>query len=335
MATIKDIAELAGVSQTTVSRVLNYDETLSVEESTKEKIFRATEKLEYTKHKKKRKKKKGKIALVQWLNEKEELDNIYYLSLRMAAEKRILEKGYDIVRFFKDSILEIPDPILGIISIGECKEQQANDLISYTDQICFIDYDQSLKKKDTVLVCYEQAVMSVLNYFTGKGHKKIGYIGGKNPGCMAQEIYKDKRYATYEAYMLGRNLFDKKYVYIGAYSVKSGYELMKRAIKEHKNNLPTAFFAANDLIAIGCLRALSEENIMVPDEVNLIGFNDTGIAKYILPSLSSVRVHTDLMGETGAELLLERIEADRTISKKITISTDLILRESTGDQSPI
>ncbi|MBP2966752.1 LacI family DNA-binding transcriptional regulator, partial [Acinetobacter baumannii] len=86
MATIKDIAKLANVSQATVSRVLNYDSTLSVGDETKKKIFEAAEELEYTKHKKVKHVEKGKIAIFQWVTEKDELDDVYYLSLRMGAE---------------------------------------------------------------------------------------------------------------------------------------------------------------------------------------------------------------------------------------------------------
>lgn len=335
MATIKDIADLAGVSQATVSRILNYDETLSVEEKTKQNVFRAAEKLEYTKHKRVRPNKKGKIAIVQWIDEKSELDNVYYLSLRISAEKIITDENYEIIRFFKNNQVVIPENVIGIISIGECSHKQADALTAYTDNVCFINYDQSMRKRDCVVVDFDQAVVTVLDYFIQKGHKKIGYIGGKDQVWDDYETYRDCRLFTFKNYLKDRNMYFEKYVYIDSYDVKQGHELMKKAIKELGDDLPTAFFAANDLIAIGCLRALNEAGLEVPKRVSIIGFNDNGIAKYVIPSLSSVRVHTNIMGEVGAELLLERIKTNRTVSKKITISTDLILRESTGDQSTI
>lgn len=87
------------------------------------------------------------------------------------------------------------------------------------------------------------------------------------------------------------------------------------------------FFAGNDQIAIGCLQALNEENIHVPEEVNIIGLNDISVSKYVYPSLSTVKVHTELMGETAVDLLVERIEG-RTIPKKVFIATNLIIRDS-------
>lgn len=76
------------------------------------------------------------------------------------------------------------------------------------------------------------------------------------------------------------------------------------------------FFAANDSIAIGCLRALQEQGIAVPERVSVIGLNDVSVSKYVFPPLSTVKVYTELMGETGVELLQERLLAGRSITKK-------------------
>lgn len=82
-------------------------------------------------------------------------------------------------------------------------------------------------------------------------------------------------------------------------------------------------------MAIGCLRALQEAGISVPNRVSLIGFNDISVAKYIYPTLSTVKVYTELMGETGFDLWLDKLTTERIVAKKVTLSTDLILREST------
>ena len=85
MATIKDIAELAGVSIATVSRVLNYDSTLSVADETKKRIFEVAEQLSY-KQKPAKKLETGNIALLQWYTEKEELEDLYYMSIRLKTK---------------------------------------------------------------------------------------------------------------------------------------------------------------------------------------------------------------------------------------------------------
>ncbi|CAD5896196.1 MULTISPECIES: LacI family DNA-binding transcriptional regulator [Carnobacterium] len=329
MATIKDIAEKAGVSSATVSRVLNYDETLSVGDETKKRVFEVAERLDYKKYQKKKPKKNAKIAIIQWYTEKEELDDLYYLSLRMGVEKRAEEEGYDTLRVFHDTDFELEEEVKGIIALGKFSDKQVAKLANWTKNICFVDSDQLSNKYDSVVVDFEQAVESVLSYFLQTNHEKIGFIGGKEKFADQSEDIMDKRTYLVENYLRRTNKYQKRYMFNGTFEVKSGYELMQKAISELGEDLPTAFFAANDAIAVGCLRALQEAQISVPDKVSIVGFNDISIAKYVFPSLSTVKVYTELMGETGFDLLMDRIQSEREVAKKITLSTDLILREST------
>lgn len=103
MATLKDIANKAGVSTSTVSRVLNYDTTLSVGEETKRKIFEVAEELEYKSKKQPANKTKGTLAIVNWYSEAEELQDIYYMSICLGAEKRAKALGYTYYRVYKQS----------------------------------------------------------------------------------------------------------------------------------------------------------------------------------------------------------------------------------------
>ena len=100
MATLKDIAKLANVSSATVSRVLNKDKTLSVGEETRHRILTIAEELGYEKHKRSTNsnQERQKIAIVQWYSEQEELNDLYYYSIRIGLEKRAQELGYDVVR---------------------------------------------------------------------------------------------------------------------------------------------------------------------------------------------------------------------------------------------
>lgn len=335
MATIKDIADLAGVSKTTVSRVLNYDKTLSVGDDTKKKVFEAAEQLEYTKHKRIKPTKKEKFAVVQWLTEKDELDDVYYLSLRMGAEKKILEEGYEVVRFFKNTGFDPSDDIVGIVSIGECSPTESRSLTDFTDNIVFLNMELISNKYDSVVVDFVQAVDSVLDFFITTSHKKIGYIGGVDRGKSDDDHSprKDKRTIAFENYLINKGLYNEDYIFLESFDVESGYNQMKKAIEKYGENLPTAFFAGNDPIAVGALRALQEAQIKVPEDVSLIGFNDSSVAKYVYPTLSSVKVYTEIMGESGVELLIDKLQSDRRIAKKLIIATKLHLRGSTVNPS--
>ncbi|MDP4083237.1 MAG: LacI family DNA-binding transcriptional regulator [Bacillota bacterium] len=326
MATIKDIAERAGVSIATVSRVLNYDPTLSVSDETKRKIFQAAEDLSYRKRTERRP--TYRIAVINWYTEEEELDDLYYMSIRLGVEERCsIQK----LQFTKTSLHHLHaiqgEEIHGVIAIGKFSPKQAEDISKITDKIVFVDCSPNEDKADSVVSNFEKATVNVIDYFLNQGHQRIGFIGGKESYKDDASEITDLREITFQRYLMQKKIFNDSYVYIGTFSVNDGYRLMKQAINDHKENLPTAFFIGNDALAIGCLRALQEEKIPVPDRVSIIGVNDISVSKYVFPPLSTVKVFTELMGETAVDLLLERL-TDRQIPKKVIISTQLEIRES-------
>lgn len=327
MATIKDIAEKAGVSIATVSRVLNYDSTLSVTDETRKRILEAAEELSY---KKRPVKKPGaqKIAIIHWYTEKEEMEDLYYLSIRYGIEQRCQQLDIQFVNYFYDDLEEVKDDSLqGIIAIGKFSASQVAELEKVSDHIVFADSSPDDDKYDSIVIDFERASKKIINYLVEKNHRNIGYIGGRETYKDESTELEDQRETTFRSFLNEKGLLNEKAIFIGSFSVASGYRLMKQAINELGDDLPTAFFAGSDLIAIGCLRALHEENIAVPDRVNIIGINDISVSKYIFPPLSTLKVHTELMGETALEALLERVSG-RRIVKKIFIGTELVIRDS-------
>ncbi|MFT4414381.1 LacI family DNA-binding transcriptional regulator [Fredinandcohnia humi] len=327
MATIKDIAEKVGVSIATVSRVLNYDETLSVTDDTKKKIFEVAEELSYKK-KAAKKTPSSKIAIIHWYTEKEELEDIYYMSIRYGIEQRSQQLNIQFVNYFYDELAELKNENLqGIIAVGKFSSSQVSALAEIHENIVFVDNNPDEDVYDSIIIDFEKATKKVINYLLDKDHKSIGFIGGRETYRDKSAEIQDLRETTFRSYMKEQNLYDEKNIYIGTFAVNSGYKLMKQAIKELGDKLPSAFFAGNDLIAIGCLRALHEENIPVPERVNIVGLNDISVSKYIFPSLTTLKVHTELMGETAVDTLMERV-LGRRIAKKVFIATELIKRKS-------
>ncbi|MBC2371232.1 LacI family DNA-binding transcriptional regulator [Listeria booriae] len=327
MATMTDIAKLAGVSIATVSRVLNYDETLSASGETRRKIFEIAESLDYTKHKQKATKKTGKIAIVQWNTEEEELNDIYYMSIRIGAENRTREHGIEISTLYElDKIAQAT--IDGILAIGKFTLEQVEQLKEIHPHICFVDTDYRLNKYDSVVIDFVQSTREVIDYFIAGGHTNIGFIGAEERSEIDGSM-NDPRSVAYVEYMKERQLYAKQNMFVvgGRFDVPSGYEQMKQAIEQLGEQLPTAFFVANDPMAIGCLRALSEAGIAVPERVSIVGFNDISVSQYVSPALSTVRVYTEFMGEEGMDMLIERMNG-RKHAKRTILETDLILRES-------
>lgn len=327
MATIKDIAEKAGVSISTVSRVLNYDPTLSTSNETKKKIFEIAEELSYDKHINK-KKSNSKIAIVKWYTEEEELNDLYYLSIRLGIEKKCKQLNFGVAMYTQDNVEEIKNEnIQNIIAVGKFSKDEIEKFTSEDSNIVFVDYSPNENTFDSVVANFELATRNVVDYFIEKGHQNIGYIGGREYFKDKSDYVEDVRGITFKRYLNKLNIFNEKNIYIGNFSVDDGYSLMKKAIIEQKEKLPTAFFVANDTMAIGALRALAEHGIEVPNRVNIVGVNDISVSQYLNPPLSTVKVYTESMGETAVELLMERING-RTISKRVSLSTKLVIRSS-------
>ncbi|ANN35511.1 LacI family transcriptional regulator (plasmid) [Bacillus thuringiensis serovar coreanensis] len=328
MSTIKDIANHVGVSIATVSRVLNYDSSLSVGDMTKQKIFEAAELLNYKKKREVKKISFPSIALIHWYTEAEELNDLYYMSIRLGVENRCKQHGLQFKKFMYSELDDVrKEKIKGIIAIGKYSPKQVEELNEIASHIVFVDFSPENDEFDSVVTDFSKVTKKALDYFWNQGIRKIGYIGGR-------EFFQDKsnpiaeiREQTFETYMKEKNAFKPEFMIVGTYSAVDGYQLMKQFIKDYREDLPEAFFAASDTLAIGALRAFNEERIQVPQQVSIIGVNDITVSKYVFPPLSTVKVYTELMGETGVELLLDRLKHNR-IAKKVILSSELVIRES-------
>lgn len=325
MTTIKDIASKAGVSIATVSRVLNFDDTLNVTDATKQRIFEVAEELNYVKKKDKNIKKSiYKVAIANWYTEKEEILDPYYLSIRMAIEKKCASENIEVVKLspFFTSYIKVD----GIVAIGKFGHMEVEKLRTVSESIVFVDSSPKSEVYDSVVSDLKYATINILNYLEQLGHKNIGFISGVEYINGGTEIFVDIRVRTYKEEMHFRGIDYKNNLYIGEFTPQSGYMLMKKTL-EDKNNI-TAYIVANDSMAIGAYRALSEAGLKIPKDISIISYNDNITAQFIVPALTTIKIHMEFMGETAVELLIEKLKSGREIAKKIVIPTELIKRES-------
>lgn len=329
----------AGVSASTVSRVLNYDESLSVSVEKRKRILEIAETLEYVtpRNRQVMQKTDPKIALVHWYSMKQEIDDPYYMSIRMGIEMRCYEEGIQIVKIYqpqKSDLFKL-EGIEGIIAIGKFCDEEIHAMESCTSHIVFVDSSPKGMQHDSVVVDFEAATVQALEFLNKKGHQKIGYLGGKEYLSNGTSALEEIREVTFKAFADKKLDFcSKEHIFIGNFVAESGYALMKEALKKRLNNkkeAPTAYFIASDSMAIGALRALYENRIDVPGEISIVGFNNIPTTKYTVPQLTTVHVFKEFMGETAVDMLMERLLERREISKKVIIPTTLIERESTKD----
>ena len=330
MANLKEIAEIVGVSNGTVSRVLNYDDSLSISDEKRKLIFEVAENLNYKPPRQRKKKKKVyKVAMIHWYDTKQELSDVYYLSIRLGIEKKCSEKDVELVKIFKEEYAIIRQKLSvfdGLIAIGKFSDDEVDEIKKVEIPTVFVDSSPDPLIFDSVVIDFKKAMRQVFEFMIDQnGIKNIGYIGGRDYIGKDKVPLGERREEYFKTYLKQRGLFRQEHIYIGEFLVESGYQQMKLALSS--GNLPQAFFIASDTMAIGALKALHEAKISVPDQIKIIGFNDIPHSAYLIPPLTTVKVYTEFMGETAVTMLLERFEG-RDITKKSIIPTRLIQRES-------
>jgi LacI family transcriptional regulator len=338
MATIRDIAKKALVSSSTVSRVLNNDPLLSVTEDTRERIFRVAEELRYTSTKSKSKtignigKKDPKIGIIFWLSYEHELADPYFISIRYGMEKAFSERGISIEKSFRatdrDELFQFYG-LDGVIIVGSIHPELIERIEKQVDTVVIVNDSPDDLKFDSIAIDHRKATFKALEFLEGLGHSDIGFIGGGLHFGDNQYGKSEKRFEAYKDYMkrLGKEDLIERYSYIGEFSMDDGYALMNEAIRSNK--LPTAFFIASDSMAVGALKALQMAKIKVPEDLNIVSFNDIPIASFTSPPLTTIKVDSERMGELAVKRLLEQIEA-KEVPLKIVVPTELVVRASSS-----
>lgn len=333
MATIRDLAKLCGVSPATVSRVLNHDATISVSKETRKKIFETAEMVSYQKPSRTKKEEQSPltIGLIHWLNELQELNDPYFISIRMGIEEACTAQSIQLVKIFNSDTLEPNFPQMnfdGLIILGKFPDEHIEDFKKYSPHIVFIHSNEQHFAYDSVKADFTDITNHVLYHILAKGHTKIGFIGGHEILPYTNLPLEDERETTFKAYLSKEGLYNPNYVRIGQFNFHSGYTMMHELLETQKHQLPTCIFAASDTLAIGALRAITEAGLSAPNDIQVIGCNDIPTSQYTSPALSTIKIYTELMGQTGIKLLLERIAGERTESLKVIVPHRIILRES-------
>lgn len=327
MATLQDIADRTGYSIATVSRVLSNDDSLSVTDATRKKIYEAATQLNY--RKKILRPEVRNIVFLYWLTDVEELEDIYFKTMRTNIEK--IAKDYHVhlsVLKISDGIKSVPMNTDGFIAVGSFLKEELNYLHTVTPNGVFLDSTPD-SEYDSVRPDLVGTTKNAIKYFVETGHKKIGFIGGTYFNPDLKENERDIREKTFREEMEKRGLLDEDFVLTRRrFSIETGFKLMKDVIEARRDDMPTAFFVAADPIAIGVLQALNQYNIPIPERVSVISINNISVTKYVSPPLTTFAVDIPELSRLALELLIERVLQNRHATKTIYLGTDLIKRSS-------
>ena len=159
-------------------------------------------------------------------------------------------------------------------------------------------------------------------YLIKLGHRRIAHITGPLTTRSALN-----RLKGYQLALKNYNIeYDNELIGEGDFRIKGGYQVMKRFLKLTK--LPTAIFAANDLLALGAMQAIQKKNFYIPEKFSVIGFNDIELASFVYPSLTTIRQPILEMGNLAVKMLLKIIIDNEFNQKKVILRPKLIIRES-------
>ncbi|MBM7650829.1 LacI family DNA-binding transcriptional regulator [Neobacillus cucumis] len=335
MATIKDIADQANVSTATVSRILNNDPTLSVSDDTRKRVIEIVNELNYKPLRKKSGKteKSNEVYNIGVIMLNDETIDPYFQSIRLGVESTCNQYSLNIVTTMmvgKSNITaEALSGLDGLIVLGDVDIGDLKEIYYENNHIVAVDYLPLDSNVDVVISDFEGATQKVLEHLIGLGHTDIAYLGGRGMvfGVSHQKTKEkeDSRKMTFEKVMREKDLYNPDKVLIEEWGPTSGYNLTKQLLEN--GQAPSAIVVGSDPMALGVLRALHEADMKVPEDVSVFSFDDIEAAAFMNPPLSTVKVYGDEMGKTAVKLLYDRLKG-RTIPLKVTIPTDLVLRES-------
>ncbi|MCC8022626.1 MAG: LacI family DNA-binding transcriptional regulator [Clostridiales bacterium] len=327
---MKQISEMTGFSPATVSNALNHK--YGVKKSTIETVFAAAEKIGYTTA--------ARVTKIRFLSfRKTGLiidDNPFFPALIEGVERQAKASGYETIFTMVDASQEnyqeqirpmLDDVSTGIVLLGT--EMSESDFQLFADHKCHLVVLDGLSETvdlDCVLISNTDSAFKAVEHLIQKGHTKIGYLKGDfRIKAMSQ------RGLGFRRAMLRHSLdVNPNHVVKLGTSMEGAYHDMLRHLKR-TNDLPTAFFADNDMIAMGAMRALQEQGYRVPQDVSLIGFDNLQFGEICTPRLSTIHVYKQEMGEIAVRRMIDHIKLGCKVKTHIQVCTDFIERESIRD----
>lgn len=324
---IKQISEQTGFSPATISNALNHKK--GVNRETSAEVFRVAKELGYLDEEK-----ISKIKFVMYKKNGSILEETPFFSLLIDGfEKECGLNGFEMVICNLDSRAHdyedqikwlINDTSAAVVLLGtELMDEEVELFKGAKCPFLLFDYWNSNMEFDGVLINNADSARMAILYLISKGHTEIGYLRGN---------YRIKAFRSrHVGYVTAMNKHGHKvnpeYTITLGTSMNDAYRDMV-AYLQKKPKLPTAFFADNDMIALGAMKAMQEAGIRIPQEVSVVGFDDIPFSEITSPRLTTIRVPKHEMGQAAARRIIELIRKPTSAKLKIQICTSFVERDS-------
>lgn len=330
---IKDIAKVAGVGVTTVSRVLNNHP--DVKKETREQILKIIDEYNYIPNNSARNLKLSATKTIGVLVKG--IYNPFFSRIVRVVEMEIAKYGYSMILHYNPKDCVSSDTNVATEFI---KEKRLSGLICLGGNYDVSDAHHIEALETPIVLCSAvtlgiserddistvgidddeaayQAVLKLIEY----GHKDIGMIRIRDDDCSGSKI----RYEGYKRALLDHQIdFKEDYVAVGDFSYESGHEAMNELL-DKKINI-SAVFVATDMMAIGAARAILERGLKIPEDISILGFDGIEFTEYFMPSISTIEQPVGLLGEKSVAIIMDMIDGKRNVH--CTLDTRILERES-------
>lgn len=324
MASIKDVARAAGVSTATVSRVLANKSRVHVE--TRKRVSEAIQRLNYRPNliaRSLRAQKSSKIGLVV-----SDIRNPFFTAISRAVEDAAYEQGYSVLMCNTDENPEKEELYLNLLHdenvagiIFSPTQKFSASMKSYKSTIPFVIIDRSVESKDVDMVLLDNiaAAYELTAHLIENGyHNFAGLFGdssttGRERSRGFLKALKDHQLSPVATHFI-------------APRIKQGYETTMSLLAQ--NQRPDAIFTSNSLLTAGAFQAIRDSKLSVPDEIALVGFDETTWGALVDPPITIIAQPTEEIGRTATELLFQRITEPERSQKTVILKGKLLTRGS-------
>lgn len=329
MATMKDIARLAGVSTSTVSHVINKSRFVSDEIA--ERVNNAAQQLNYAPSALARSLKMNRTKTIGMLVTTS--TNPFFGEVVKGVERSCYHQGYNLIlcntegdnQRMKASINTLLQKrVDGLLLMCSTLEGERLDVFDrYPDiPIVVMDWGPILFASDKIQDNSLQGGYMAAKHLIECGHKEIGCITGPLIRHQAQMRYEGYKRALAEAGIA----INPDWIVESDFECEGGYQAFEKLYQRGK--LPSALFVSNDMMAMGVIQAASQRGLRVPDNLSLIGYDDVHIAKFMTPALTTIHQPKYRLGKAAVDTLLYRLENPDTTAQVVQLEPTLVVRNS-------
>lgn len=326
MATIKEIAQLAAVSPTTVSRVLTQDPSLNVTPATRLRVEQIARELGYSVRRTHAvSRPKHTVGLIKGYTDSENLATTHFNALARSVEDTLAAHNYRRVIFSPDAL---PDqPLDGVIALGQYSSAQIASLARLSENLLFLHTSPDPLRFDSICLDAHHLAHSAVSFLRQLGHRRIAYIGASDVigGMRMPDLF----YQSMRQALLDEDPQGNQWMYITDYSPTAAYTITGALLRENPPSLrPTAIVYVTDSMAVGGYRAVRECCLRVGEDVSILSIDNAPTSSHLLPPLSSFHLDVDFIARTAVAMLSDRLEQRRQQSITVQIPLRLVRRKS-------